>query len=167
MNLQKMQSEIENLRDGKMKDQNDFKSLYEQASTKNKEWENKYTKLKENIVFNEKYKAAQSALLNSGIRKDALRILDKESLDEIIVEHTSEGRTLVSGVDEYVDSFKKNFAFAFEDKKSAVVNGSGGGANMNTGSITPAKLFELEKKHGVTSDEYRNAIASYRKQKQV
>jgi Skp family chaperone for outer membrane proteins len=164
--LQSYQQEMEAMKTKGLAESNDFKALYEQASNKNKEWEQKYTKLKENVVFNEKYKAAQKALLDAGIRKEALRILDKEDLEPIIVEHTSEGRMLTSGVEEYVDSFKKNYGFAFEQKGQARVNGGGGNSTIEMSqAMTPSKLYEIEKKHGVRSDQYRAAIEQYKKQK--
>lgn len=167
--LQTIQTEIEEQKNKKLSESNDFKTLYEQASAKNKEWEGRYQKLKENVVYNEKYKAAQTALLNAGIRKDALKILDREDLEPIIVEHTSEGRMLVSGVNEYVDAFKKSYGFAFEDKKQTRVNGGGGmnGGQNFSGGMTPTKLYEIEKKYGVRSDEYRAAVSEYKKQKTI
>jgi hypothetical protein len=163
--LGQIQQEIEEGKHKKLTESNDFKTLYEQASAKNKEWEARHQKLKESVVYNEKYKAAQTALLGAGIRKDALRILDKEDLGPIVVEHTSEGRMLVSGVDEYVDSFKKNYGFAFENKQQTRVNGAGGSSTYSDGGMTPAKLYEIDKKNGVTSGEYRQALEQYRKQR--
>jgi hypothetical protein len=163
--LTQIQQEMDESKSRKLTESNDFKALYEQASAKNKDWEIRYSKLKENVVYNEKYKAAQTALIGAGIRKEALRILDKEDLEPIVVEHTSEGRMLVSGVDEYVDSFKKNYGFAFDVKQQARVNGSGGNTQSFDSSMSPAKLYEIEKKHGILSGEYRSAIEQYKKQR--
>lgn len=164
--LQSYQQEMEAMKTKGLAESNDFKTLYEQASNKNKEWEQKFNKLKENVVFNEKYKAAQKALLDAGIRKEALRILDKEDLEPIIIEHTSEGRMIPTGVEEYVDMFKKNYGFAFEQKGQARVNGGGGNTTIEMSqAMTPSKLYEIEKKHGVRSDQYRAAIEQYKKQK--
>lgn len=164
--LQSIQTEIEDQKNKKLTDSNDFKSLYEQASAKNKDWETKYSRMKENIVYNEKYKTVQAALLEAGIKKSALKILDKEDLESIVVEHTSEGRMLVSGTDEYVDAFKKNYDFAFETKQQTRVNGGGGQSNSADSSLmTPSALFDIEKKHGVRSDQYRAAFEQYKKQK--
>lgn len=167
--LQQLQGEMEEQKNRKLTESNDYKTLYEQATAKNKDWETKYSRLKDNVVYNEKYKAAQKALIDAGIRKEALKILDREDLGQIVVEHTSEGRMLVNGVEEYVDSFKKNFAFAFENKQASRVNGGGGGDGGSTGdtTMTPVKLYEIEKKHGVRSDQYRAAVEQYRKQKTV
>lgn len=164
MKLQQISEELESTKQQKLAETNDYKSLYEQAANKNKEWQQKYDGLKKNVVFNEKYKAAQKALLDAGIRKEAIKILDKESLDEIVVEHTSEGRMLVNGVEDYVDSFKKNYAFAFEEKSKTRVNG-GGGAAHDSKALTPLDLYTIEKKHGINSAEYKSAIEQYKKQK--
>jgi hypothetical protein len=165
--LQQLMQEQESLKEKGLTEANDFKSLYEQAKNKNAEWEARYSKMKENIAYNEKYKAAQAALINAGIRKDALKLLDKEPLDEIIVEYTSEGRTLTSGVEEYVDKFKKEFgAFAFESKGPTRVNGSGGSSSMSSdGPITAAEVYMIERKHGLTSNEYKSAVEQFKKQK--
>lgn len=163
----KMQADLEEVQNKKLTDSNDFKALYEQATQKNKDWEAKYSKLRENTVYNEKYRAAQQALIQAGIRKEALKLLDKEPLEEIVVEYTSEGRVLTSGIEEYVDNFKKNFgSFAFEDKRPTKVNGGGGaGGSMNDSSVTANDVYMIEKKHGIGSQEYRDALASYKKQK--
>lgn len=164
--LAQIQSDLEESKNKKLTEANDFKSLYEQASTKNKDWESRYQKLKENVVYNEKYKAAQTALISAGIRKDALKILDKEDFGPIVVEHTSEGRMLVNGIEEYVDTFKKNYGFAFEQKQAARVNGSGGSTqSMSDGSMTMAKVIELQRKHGNSSAEATAALAQYLKNK--
>lgn len=164
MKVQELAQALEQTKEQKLSEANDYKTLYEQATNKNKDWEQKYNSLKKNVVYNEKYKAAQAALLEAGIRKEAIKILDREALDEIVVEHTSEGRMLVNGVDDYVDSFKKNFGFAFEDKKQTRVNG-GGGSVHESKTITPLDLYSIEKKHGVSSSEYKTALEQYRKQK--
>jgi hypothetical protein len=164
-----LSKEIEEQKNLKLTESNDYKSLYEQASQKNKDWESKYSRLKDSVAYNERYKAAQKALIDAGIKKEALKILDKEDLESIIVEYTTEGRTLTNGVEEFVDAFKKNYGtFAFENKTPARVNGGGGNASqMFDGKMTTDKIYEIEKKHGVRSDQYRAAIEQYKKQKTV
>lgn len=166
LQIQKLTSDQEDLKSSKLKEANDFKSLYEQASEKNKDWEAKYSKLKENTVYNEKYRAAQTALINAGLRKDAMKLLDKEDLSEIIVEYTSEGRVLMNGVDEYVDTFKKNYGgFAFEDKKQTKVNGGGGSNHGGSDQLTANDVIMIERKHGIASQEAKAAYEQFKKQK--
>lgn len=156
-----LQNEIESLKTQKLTETNDYKSLYEQAATKNKDLETRYSKLKENVVYNEKFKAAQQALLEAGMKREAIKILEKEALDEILVEHTSEGRMLLSGVDEFKEKFRNSYQFAFEDKTKARVNGGGGGGGMTGEKVTADHVIAVEKKHGRGSAEYANALNQY------
>lgn len=169
--LQKIRQENEALKNEKataeqkrLAETNDFKSLYEQEKTARTELKTKYEKLKGNVEYNEKFKAVQTALVTAGVKAEALKILEKETLSEVIVEKTSEGRMLVQGVDLYVDKFKKDYAFAFDTKKVDKINGGGGsGGTESSGDMTAAKLFEIEKSKGTKSPEYLSALEQYRK----
>lgn len=165
--LSQLTTELEEIKSGKLKEQNDFKSLYEQATNKNKDWESRFNKMKESVHYSEKYRAAQSALASMGMKKDAYKMLDKERFDDIIVEHTSEGRMLLSGIDEFASKFKEEYPFAFEEKKSTKVNGGGGGSAKDEGDIDVLKLDQLGRKHGYNSPEFRKGLEQFQKQKKA
>lgn len=167
----KLEAELKEIRDGKLKEQNDFKTLFEQEQANHKETQTRLTKLKENVQYNEKHKAVAKALRERGLKAEAETLLDKESLDGVRIETTSEGRFLVHGADTFADSFKKKFAFAFEEKKNPNVNGGGNGGGGGDGGggddepIDGAKLFKIEKEKGRNSPEYKAAFEKFKAQK--
>lgn len=144
--LSELQTKLESRSKEELEGQGNFKTLYEQEKQARAELEKKYGGLKESITYNEKFKAANAALAKAGLRPEALKILERESLEALEVEATSQGRFLVHGVDLFVDNFKKSFPFAFQDQKPPTVN-SGGGASGSMGDdeLTPAYMVKLEK----------------------
>lgn len=145
----------------------DFKSLSEQYKTAADEWKSKYDGLKGSMVITEKHKAASSALLKAGMSPDALKILEKESFEDIEVEATSQGRFITHGVDLYVDKFKKEYPFAFPTAKPPTINMGGGSGNTDSEALTPAKLFDIEVECRKKKDmkPYYEALKKYQEQK--
>lgn len=166
----KLENEIKEIKESKLKESNDYKALYEQEKTSKAELETRFSKLKENVTYNEKYKAVATELRKKGLKAEAESILEKESLDDVVVETTSEGRFLVHGADTFADTFKKRYGFAFETKKAPTTNGGGGnnsGGNNEGGDdvITGGDLYKIEKEKGVKSPEYIAAFSKYKAQK--
>ncbi len=147
-----LKKELDAIKADKLKEKEDYKTLFEQSEASKKEIQEKHDGLKSKVVYNEKYKAVSAKLLESGLKKEAMKILDKESLDDVKVEFTSEGRINVLGADLFAEKFKKDFAFAFEQKKAPNVNGGGGGSGGGGGNetsdddlLTAENMFKLER----------------------
>lgn len=170
-----LQAQMSDLKKNDLKGKEDYKALWEASEAEKNTLKAETTKLKQSVVLTEKYKAAQSALLQAGLKKEAMKILDRESFDEIVVEWTSEGRILTNGVETYVDKFKKEFPFAFGTAEAPKFNGGGGGAgNPSAGAdeeMTPAKIIQLEQKmksFGAKPEDrtaYYDAVKKYQEQK--
>lgn len=145
-----LQRQIEELRtkgdqgggDGKT----DWKALYERTKGELETERTKGGELKTSVVYNERYRAVLPLLQEAGLRKDAVTLLDKETLDDLEIEATSNGRFIVHGAESYVDEFKKRYPYAFNQKKAPNVNAGGGrGGSGGTGSWNPTKLYNLER----------------------
>jgi hypothetical protein len=167
-----LSTQLSDLKKNDLKGKEDYKALWEASEAEKNALKTETTKLKQSVVLTEKFKAAQSALLQAGLKKEAMKILDRESFDEIVVEWTSEGRILTNGVETYVDKFKKEFPFAFQAAQPPQFNGGGGGSGP-TGDeeITPAKIIALEQKMKARDakqedrDNYYGAVKKYQEQK--
>lgn len=170
--LGELNNQLTELKKNDLKGKEDYKALWEASEQEKNALKAETTKLKSSIVLTEKFKAAQAALLQAGLKKEAMKILDRESFDEIVVEWTSEGRILTNGVETYVDKFKKEFPFAFQEVKPPTFNGGGGGSGAGGGTeeMTPAKVFALEQKmksSGKPEDReaYQAALRQYHEQR--
>lgn len=165
-------AQMNELKKNDLKGKEDYKALWEASEAEKNSLKAETTKLKQSVVLTEKYKAASTALMAAGLKKEAMKILDRESFDEIVVEWTSEGRILTNGVETYVDKFKKEFPFAFQTAQAPTFNGGGGGSGGAGGDdeITPAKIVQLEmqmKRTGKAEDRtaYYDAVKRYTEQK--
>jgi hypothetical protein len=164
--LTALESQLEELKQKGMTEQNDFKSLFEDAKKKLAEKDEKIAGLTKSVTYGERYRAVLPALKEAGLRSDALNLVDGESLEELELEATSNGRFLVNGVEDYVASFKKKYPYAFQEKKGArgVASGTGQGGQAS-GGWTPAKLFQLEKECKAKGDmsRYHSAVKEWMK----
>lgn len=142
---QKLQAELEKVQTDQMKQKNQYKELYEQASNKAQEVEQKYSRLQESLVINEKLKAIERAALKHGIRENALEDLSMLNTDDVIVETTSTGRVNVVGADEFVSKLKsvKSHWFA---KSAPNINNSTGTFQSEESGYTPNQLLDIQKK---------------------
>jgi hypothetical protein len=147
---------------------NDYKSLYETAKSKLEAAETERVQLKQGVVYGERYRAVFPALKEAGLRADAVKLLDMQSLEELEIEATSNGRFIVNGVKDFVEEFKKQYPYAFETKRVRV-NGGGAGGDGGTKpkAWTPDTLFKLEQDCKRKGDmaPYFKAIGEYRKTK--
>lgn len=145
----------------------DFKTLWEQERKLREEFEAKYQDTTSAFLQTQKHSAATEALVKAGLMPDAMKILDKETFDELQVE-INEGRMKVNGVETLVSKWKQDYPFLFKNERPAPnvnTGGTGGGAAPSAGEITATKLYEIERKHGIRSTEYRQAAEQFFKTK--
>lgn len=114
------------------------------------------------VKYSEKFKAASQALTKAGLRPDAMKILERDSLDELQV-GTANGRFVVDGVDTFVDRFKSEFDFAFLKEDVKINAGGGGAGNTTKQTLTPEYMVELEVKD---PKKFKELLPEYYKQRE-
>ena len=145
----------------------DFKSLYEKTKADLESERQTSSKLKDSVLYSEKYRAVFPALKKAGLREDAENLLEMQQLGDLDIETTSEGRFLVSGVETYVDAFRAKHPYAFEKKKAPMINSAGGNQTVaSNGSWSPEKLFKLEQECKKKGDmaPYQHAVTEWVRQ---
>lgn len=167
-----LEKQLEEIKTTELKGKEDYKSLYEGMQEKYQSLETTHNKFKEGFIYEKKYNAAKEELMKAGLKKEALKILDREPLEQLKVEATSEGRFLVHGADLYVDHFKKEHPYAFQAANPDRINSGGGngGGNFDASKVTADDVIKLERqwrKSGKAEDEknYRQAVVAYSKQR--
>lgn len=167
--VQTLKSSFESLRAKALKDQEDYKTLYESEAEKAKLKDQEINKLKTSVIYNERYRAAMPALKEAGLLDSALNLLDHLDLSEIEVEGTSNGRFLTNGVDSFVKQVRERYPYAFQQKKVLGVNSGGGGHARPTDQVqwTAEKLVALERECRKKGDmqPYKAAHQEYVRQR--
>lgn len=130
----------------------DFKGLWElerqakeELARQVEEERQKALSLKNMVAYNEKLKAVQKGLLDTGFRKEALSILESESLENVELEITSKGNFNVHGVDTFIESYKKKYGFLFGSNQSSVVNSGGGSTFAEEKPLTHDYIAQLSR----------------------
>jgi hypothetical protein len=165
--IDSLQTQIHELNSKSLKDKEDYKSLYEQEVQNHQRTKDKLNGVESSFYTTNKHSAVLSALRKAGLRDDAEKILDTIDFDSLEVETTSEGRIFINGVTTFVEQFKQDYPFAFQQQRTTTIN-SGGGSNRveEPKKITPAMIVEAEKKYGLNSKESLELIREYSKQRQ-
>lgn len=154
-----------------LKQKEDFKTLYEKEKEMRLDAESKFRSTLESVVYNEKFKAASQALIKSGLKPEAIKIVARDELKDIVVETTSEGRFLVNGVETFVDYFKREHPYAFQQVQASNINGNGGVVSVESSQVTPAMILEAESlykkdpNNREKKEKYLTLIAKYKSQK--
>lgn len=132
----------------RLEESDDFKSLNERLKRQLEERDQEVNKLRGNVKYSERYRAVLPKLKELHLRDDALNLLDHETLEEIDLEATSNGRFIAHGVDEFAESFKKKYPFAFQEKKTGNVDPRTGRNLPDPSAPISAKdVLEAEKKY--------------------
>lgn len=159
-----LEETIESLKAQGLKENNDYKALYEATKAKLDEATQKATSLKENVIYSERYRAVLPALQKAGLSPEASKLVEYADLSLLEVEPRN-GRFEVHGIDTFVEAFKIEHPYAFRSKAPATVNSGGATppATRGTTDWTPAKLFAFEKECKAKGDmePYRQAYKAY------
>lgn len=161
----KLQQEMEAIKAESLRAKEDYKSLYETTQQKLAEKEQESSRLKQSVVYAERYRAVLPVLKEAGLRDDAMNLLEMVSLDDIEVEATTNGRFICNGMDRFAESFKARYPFAFKEKQMPNVNTGGGQGKPNqTGPMDAAALFRLEQECKRKGDmqPYYEAVRRYK-----
>jgi hypothetical protein len=150
------------LEKGKTPDGEDWKKKYEDAEEKN-------SRLKQNFVDGEKYKALVPALHALGLRKGGEKLIDLIDLEDLEVEMTDRGRVTILNVEDFAKKVKRDNDWAFDAKKSSKVNSGGGGDSGGNRTVewTAEKLVEYERecKRKGEPEKYKKAYQQFLEQR--
>jgi hypothetical protein len=165
-----LQAQIDDLKAQGLREKDDYKALYEQTKQKLTEAEQANERLKQNVIYSERYRAALPALQAAGLNADATKLLDYADLNELEVENQG-GRFAVSGVELFVDKFKADHPYAFRTPTPANVNAGGVNPPPTRGpqKMTAERLFEIERECKAKGDmaPYKAAYHEFLKQRRA
>lgn len=157
--------ELEAFKRKKLEEAEDYKQLWERSEAEKQAALEESERLKTNVLYSERYRAVLPILKREGLRDDALNLLDKESLEEIEISPTSNGRFHCSGMDDYARKFKSLYPYAFKGKSLNGVNGAGGGGGApESKTMTARDVIAIEKqvKAGKKPrSDYDNAVKAW------
>ncbi|TXH08436.1 MAG: hypothetical protein E6R04_10675 [Spirochaetes bacterium] len=153
--LKETESTLNSIKTEKLKANEDYKTLWDEATQKNAQLEGKYGDLKNGYLSEKKFSAVHTAAVKAGLRKEAERDLewlilnDKEVSDLLTTEWTNTGRVLVDGAERSLNLIKKSRPHWFQDSTVANINpGNGGKAKVQgdgNDELTPEYMAKLEK----------------------
>lgn len=151
---QLLKKQMDDLKQQKMKEQNDWKTLYEEELGKRESFEKGYVKEK-------KQTALRSAVQKLGLRPEAEQDLDLLGLDQIHEEFTSDGRILVHGAEQYAEELKKTRSWWFKSSEPPKFNPGGGKGPDQPKELSAQYMVSLEKKD---PKKYRELMPVYLEQ---
>lgn len=162
-------AEAERVRQAQLQEKEDYKTLWEREKKLREEKESEINQFKTNYVENEKWAAVEREFRKAGVREEMLKVLRNQPLDGIETEYTSQGRVLVHGADTLVESWKKDFPFAFQAPKVPQFNSGGAGTTtLVNGKVTAADVFKAEqeaKKSPEKRQAYHDTLKRFMEQK--
>lgn len=145
--LEKLRSEMANLKTKGDEDKGDFKKLYEQTKQEKSDLQTRFDSFKKDVINTQRYSAMESALKVAGLKQGSESVIDFMDFEKLPIETTSKGRILVHGVEEAVTDLKQKYSFAFDVKKTTTVNGGGGagvGGGGGSGEVSIADVMAAE-----------------------
>lgn len=158
------QSKIKEIEKAKLEGAGDFKKLWDDERSLREAAEAKLTQTKSSFVLTQKHFAAKEALVKAGLNPEALKMLDKETFDTLDVA-IHDDRFEVKGTETLVAQWKQDYPFLFKTASNPPnVNSGGTGAGGQGGGgkdLTAGDVFEIERKFGQRSKEYKEAVVSF------
>lgn len=158
------------LEEQKLAEEKNWKELYERERKARAEAEDREKKKDGFYEHTQKFSEVSKVALAQGLRQEAVDDLDAIDYGEAIkVEVTSNGRYIVHGADEFVETLKNKKPHWFKNTKAPHVNSGGGGAAPKSdGELTAADVVAAERqwKSGkLDKGEYLKVFDRYRDQK--
>lgn len=166
-----LQTQLENANSSRLKEKEDFKTLAETYEKKWKEESELHAKTKQSVEYNHKYTAAYSALKKEGLMDEAEKLLDKDGLEELVIENTDQGRYIIHGKDALVQRWKKDLPFAFKSATPPKINPGGGKTtDISDKEVTAASVFEAEKQYKagkLPKEDYIKVVSLFKNRKKA
>lgn len=166
--VQELQTKLGDLESDRLKEKNDYKSLYETEKAKREESDKKLKEFSGWAVQTQRFNAVKQEALASGLRKEALGDLELVDLDDVKVETTSTGRFVVEGAKDRVEKLKTERPHWFTVGPPPTVNSGGGGTPPPTGGkLTANDVANAErdwKRGKITRQQYEETYKRYAKE---
>ncbi|NOS67380.1 MAG: hypothetical protein HOO67_03375 [Candidatus Peribacteraceae bacterium] len=139
---------LQEQKDAKLKEANDFKALYEQEKTARETLEKENGTFKETVFSNLKLKALEAEVAKLGILATAMADLDVLDLSGIEIETTNTGRHIIKNADRLAKKLKADRPHWFSTQKVSNFNAGGGGKGGSDGGgkVTASDVFNAERK---------------------
>ena len=138
--------QLEEIKIARLKEQDNWKELYESEARKRSEAEEKATNLSQTYVESLKMKEIERYLLSKGIREEALEDIDLIDKSAIMVETTSSGRINFLGVEKWVEDVVQKRPYWFKESKAPIVNNSSS-PTFTDKPLSASDLLKLEKEN--------------------
>lgn len=136
---------LEEAKENKLKEQNDWKTLAETYKTRAEQAEIKNKSFMEEFFTEKKRTALYQELSKLGLRAEAEQDLDLLDLSGIAVERTDHGRVIPHGADLEAQKIKQARPHWFKSATAPKINTGGANAGPIDGPVTPEMLLKLEK----------------------
>lgn len=160
--VKELQLKAEQENTSRLKEKEDWKALAELREKEATELKAARERDLFHLERDRKMNAALSALKKEGLLDEADKLLDKDSLDDLVVEHTDQGRYIVHGKDSLVQRWKKDLPFAFKNEKAPKINTGGGNkTEIIAGDVTAQSVNDAETKYKsgkITRDDYLKVV---------
>lgn len=158
------------LEEQKLAEEKNWKELYERERKQRAEAEDREKKKDSFYTHTQKFSEVSKVALAKGLREEAIEDLDTIDYgDEVKVEVTSQGRYIVHGADEFVETLRNKKPHWFKKGNPPNPNAGGGGAApRGDGEVTARDVVEAElqwKKGKIGKDEYVKVFDRYRQHK--
>ena len=164
-----LRKQIDDLKLNGNKEKEDWKTVAEHHEQKAKEYEQKYSGLKDGLIHEKKISALIIEAQKQGITPASLPDLELLDFDEVSVETTSTGKILVSGQDRAIAKLKTLRPHWFSTSVPNVNPSTPNVGTPNSGIVTMADLNAAEAQYKKTKTEadkknYYEIIQKYKTQ---
>lgn len=103
-----MEQELKNSKINVLKEKENWQDVARTYEMQAKEYEQKYTGLKDALVREKKYSAIKAEAQRAGISPHSLPDLDLLDFDDVLVETTNTGRITIAGADRAIENLKRS-----------------------------------------------------------
>jgi hypothetical protein len=158
-----LEAKIGEIESDKLKQANDFKTLYEREKADKEALNQKYQQTLQGTVNTHRFSEIRAEAMKAGLVDTAVSDLELLDLSDVEVEATSSGRFIVSGAKEKVERIKSERPHWFRKMGAPSVNGGGGGvATVTKTTADDVYLAEQQMKRGqITKAKYQEVYAKH------
>lgn len=152
---ERISAELEEIRTNKLKEQNQWKDLYEREQQKAAELGKKLTSISTTLVEDKMKAAIEKEAAAAGILPSALEDLDLVDRSMIEIETTSQGRVNFHNVKEFVDSLKIKKPHWFGSRQEPNINNRKGDYTPSS-DLNAEQILELQTKDPARYNDIMN-----------